>query len=487
MQQQNTDLTAKAVTSTDGESKITVAKKPAPVQETVQATPKVEVEPVAESEVALDPDSDFDAEVDVAVATPAVEQTHTETEIAQEVKRELVDPVVEAVIATEMQSPVEQETVSVKVETETQTTLGVPTDNLPDLVNQVLNSVPEVLDELGPDYDEPKSAITTPAPSTLNRSLVKGVLSLASMGFTIRKTLISAPTLASWSDGVQYVENLELLALFVRLPKSAELPFLQNLDAVYNVLGTIFDSLRLKFSVRAFTTADGSKIKNSGMNLKSLSTATREGSIVPFNGGDDEIAGQDIVILLTPLEPSTLEIIGELGVDSFLYNPQTLDAIAPSLTSVAKYVRVLASKGLVVGVPDPILLQGFTHSYSKVDTSIEDADGEYAGFLNQHQERYNLEILLNPNQTMSDLYSIINPEFLGERLLEHANAVEGAADDVELKRYLSATAVLSEAKGYLDFNPLFASRALLSLTFIHNLQFSDAVDTDEDDEDEDED
>ena len=483
--------------STDGESSIQVNKKE---QDPVVETPAIQsavvedvnsVLPVQEQSSIedLDEDEDFDSQTPNTIRGDTADMTHVDNAGfmgGQDSQQDVIENVtsqaladtnaaVEQSINSEMQPPVIND--------------AVDSDEPPlsELVKQNLEqSVQETLTSISPlpiDADNEWAGNTTKWVDTvsdkLNSSLARLVLSISTLGLAVRKTLLSA----SLDQTTGVATNVNMLALVVRLPKSPIHPYLNTLNNYQVALDRVCQNVDAKISARAFIV---NKPLNKSVDLDEIANSIKTGGITPFNSNvvDVAVAAQDLVILVSNRNfiSDKLDLVGELNSDTFAYSPESLDIISPALDAVAKYVRLVASKGYAITLPSYAL------AYTNFASELEIETDYYEPFtLNQYQEQFVLQINLGPHQTKEDLFNFVTPEFLGQRLLEKANIVDGE----ETSRFLSASALVSPSpilSTVSESQSFTGSESYeLTLNFIHDakvFEVDDTQDTDEEEEEE---
>lgn len=476
--------------SKDAESTIEVVKKEA--VETVQdtqpsATTIQELEP-SETDFGDEPPKTYSPASVAADEEDASDDFDATPTIGQ------TKPIVETVIETEMKPPAaETPNVVAAVDNGDNSHIAVGSDAAPahdaeqiraEVTSLIDKAVGGTLDNYQPmvdlddldlkisleDEDTMKCASPFDDSVSLNKAVMTLVMNLAGIGVATRNILVSGqpkPTL----DGI---DSITLMALVVRLPKSGISPYLDSLNSYKTALDRVCKLVFYPLSARAFYSYNPlGKV----VTLDTIAESIQTGGIVPFcNQQPNDLNGQDIIILIGNTLPNlaTLDLIGDLNLETFMYNANSLDIVSPALDTVAKYARMLVSKGYDIITP-PHSVYSNSVKNELVETDL------YEPFeIRKFSERFILNIALKPNQTFADLQALVMPELLGPRLLEKANVVAKEQSD----RFISASGVLELSNADCHTYP-GCETATLTLNFLHNASVDfDSADEVEDEDDE---
>jgi hypothetical protein len=489
---QNMPQAPKTSLSTDGESSIHVTKKEHPVVVNAEAEVSPQeapvgietVEPIAALEPVIedldDNDEDFDSQTPTIGGVSEPKHLDVETVIDQVDQQAIVESVAAQVLAdandaveksinTEMQPPV--------VHDDEQPLSEAVAQRLEQSVHTTLSEIaPVAITETNDENSWGDIQLGEVLDTSINKPLISLVLAISSLGVAVRKTLVATNSTILDHEGSN---TINLIALVVRLPKSPIHPNLSTLNHYQLALERICQNTNYKISARPFLV---NKSLSKTVDLDEIAESIKVGNVTPFYTQDnDKLAAQDIVILVSPTGfNSTLKLVGELNSDSFVYSPTSLDVISPALDAVSKYMRLLVSKGYEVSLPDHNVSL-YSNFAQELQMELED----YEPFsLDQYQEQFSLLITLGPHQRKEELFDFVVPEFLGQRLLEKANAVSGG----QTNRFLNASAFLMHHVSSNKHTMGATADYLLTMNFVHSAEvyeILDAVDEDEEDSQED--
>lgn len=315
---------------------------------------------------------------------------------------------------------------------------------------------------------------------TDNVGMVYLTLALASLGIRVRGVVAKNFNNVFIEGSVSEAT----ISLQARLPKalfSSEKPFIRSLEAMVKNL-TSEDGHN--FNLALLVAPNDKRMKK----VTDLATAYDQGQVVDLvdhlAAGNDinELLGYDLQVLVSSNGHSSLTFkgIGDANIPNFCYLENTLDVIAPSLSTVAQYVEFLSKSGVPVSL-DP---HGVYYAYPEYrEITVIDADSDDNLGLNIEvavfMERYRFNLMQLGKTLRGDLK--INPLFLGNKLLDRANDL----GEIQVNRYdLCSVSLLENSRSNWSF--MGSTEFDMSIEFHHSLNIDAPIADEEDDEEDDE-
>lgn len=307
------------------------------------------------------------------------------------------------------------------------------------------------------------------------------VLTLASLGIRIRSVVgRNLKDIFENGDADEAVVTLN-----ARLPKelfTGPKPFIRTLTALSN---TIRSREGLGFNLAMLVAPNDKRMKK----VTDLDAAYHDGSVVDLvdyvNTSDDisSVLGSDMVIIVSNNNTSLLHFtaVGDALIPNFTYETNSLDLIAPSLGAVARYVEFLSKSQVPVHVKPYSTLRAYGLQRSLTVTEpCEGEDGEtfetnYNLAVDQFRETYSIQLM----ELGKPLSSLINPLFLGNKLLQRANTL----GDGEVNRYDLCDASLNRMNAE-NWSFVGSTVYELTLTFQQSLHIDATIEDEDEEEDE---